>query len=164
MSPLAAREDGQQVFVSSAGSDASIIIAGAPDGDGDGLADPFDNCPRRANADQADEDGDDVGNACDLKFVPEPGRWILSATALCALALMQTRRRTRASTRARRSAAACISLVLSTAGGVLLFSPGDASAQPFTPGDILVGSATTGEILHLNPKGRFIRSLRDFLR
>jgi hypothetical protein len=36
------------------------------DGDGDGVPDRFDNCPQVANADQADADGDWVGDACDL--------------------------------------------------------------------------------------------------
>jgi hypothetical protein len=35
------------------------------DGDGDGAPDGSDNCPTTANADQADLDGDDVGDACD---------------------------------------------------------------------------------------------------
>jgi Tol biopolymer transport system component len=41
-----------------------LIVANAPDTDGDGVADPFDNCPHRPNTDQADNDGDGVGNAC----------------------------------------------------------------------------------------------------
>ena len=36
-----------------------------PDSDGDGLLDPYDNCPSIANSDQADADGDARGNACD---------------------------------------------------------------------------------------------------
>lgn len=40
-----------------------------PDGDGDGLADPDDNCPAAANPTQADCDGDGIGNACDPDFV-----------------------------------------------------------------------------------------------
>ena len=36
------------------------------DGDGDGVADGADNCPAVANADQADRDGDKIGNACEL--------------------------------------------------------------------------------------------------
>ena len=41
---------------------------GAPvraDGDGDGVPDRSDNCPRLANTSQADRDGDTVGDACD---------------------------------------------------------------------------------------------------
>lgn len=36
-----------------------------PDADGDGVPDGRDNCPDTANADQADSDGDLVGEACD---------------------------------------------------------------------------------------------------
>ena len=36
-----------------------------PDSDGDGVADAEDNCPEVANADQADGDSNDVGDACD---------------------------------------------------------------------------------------------------
>jgi VCBS repeat protein/FG-GAP repeat protein/thrombospondin type 3 repeat protein len=36
-----------------------------PDDDNDGVADNIDNCPFVANADQADRDGDGVGDACD---------------------------------------------------------------------------------------------------
>ena len=36
-----------------------------PDADGDGIPDSGDNCPGIANQDQADTDGDRVGNACD---------------------------------------------------------------------------------------------------
>jgi hypothetical protein len=39
------------------------------DEDQDGLADPVDNCPHLANADQTDSEGDGVGDACD----PYPG-------------------------------------------------------------------------------------------
>jgi hypothetical protein len=37
----------------------------APDGDGDGVRDPSDNCPTVANAGQRDRDGDGAGDACD---------------------------------------------------------------------------------------------------
>ena len=36
-----------------------------PDGDGDGVGDPGDNCPSTSNADQADLDHDGLGDACD---------------------------------------------------------------------------------------------------
>jgi choice-of-anchor B domain-containing protein len=37
----------------------------APDGDGDGVGDPMDNCVALANADQLDSDGDGLGDVCD---------------------------------------------------------------------------------------------------
>lgn len=37
-----------------------------PDADGDGVADPYDNCPTVPNADQANNDGDSEGDVCDL--------------------------------------------------------------------------------------------------
>jgi YVTN family beta-propeller protein len=40
------------------------------DQDGDGIADEQDNCVTTANADQADSDGDGVGNACDPPVGP----------------------------------------------------------------------------------------------
>jgi len=36
----------------------------AVDSDGDGILDPFDNCPDTANSDQTDTDGDGVGDVC----------------------------------------------------------------------------------------------------
>jgi Thrombospondin type 3 repeat len=44
---------------------ATASIAVTNDGDGDGIVDSVDNCPTVANADQADTDGDKIGNACD---------------------------------------------------------------------------------------------------
>jgi uncharacterized repeat protein (TIGR03806 family) len=43
----------------------SFASCAGPDGDGDGRVDDADNCPRAANASQADSDGDGVGNACE---------------------------------------------------------------------------------------------------
>ncbi|MGH9388293.1 MAG: endonuclease/exonuclease/phosphatase family protein, partial [Vicinamibacteria bacterium] len=39
-----------------------------PDTDGDGVADARDNCTLVSNPDQADRDGDGIGNACDCDF------------------------------------------------------------------------------------------------
>lgn len=36
-----------------------------PDADQDGILDPNDNCPAISNQDQADTDGDGIGDACD---------------------------------------------------------------------------------------------------
>ena len=44
----------------SSGDDSEPI-----DSDGDGVPDAEDNCPNESNKDQEDEDGDDVGDACD---------------------------------------------------------------------------------------------------
>jgi subtilisin family serine protease len=50
-----------------------------PDRDGDGVADAADNCPAVANADQADLDGNGIGDACELGSLCErPGRQLLT--------------------------------------------------------------------------------------
>jgi hypothetical protein len=47
------------------GARAPSASASAVDTDGDGVLDPIDNCPAAPNADQADADGDGIGDACD---------------------------------------------------------------------------------------------------
>ncbi len=42
-----------------------VVITTLVDPDADGIGDPLDNCPAVANPDQADLDGDGLGNACD---------------------------------------------------------------------------------------------------
>ncbi len=44
---------------------AGTLLVDEPDTDGDGVKNGDDNCPTVANADQADTDGDLVGDACD---------------------------------------------------------------------------------------------------
>jgi len=44
----------------------SIWVEGYEDLDGDGVGDPWDNCPAVANPDQADADSDGAGDACDV--------------------------------------------------------------------------------------------------
>lgn len=41
------------------------LTVSPPDGDHDGIADEIDNCPDTPNVDQADTDGDDIGDLCD---------------------------------------------------------------------------------------------------
>ncbi len=47
-------------------------VAALNDFDGDGVADDIDNCPSIANANQADADGDEVGDACDNDVLDDP--------------------------------------------------------------------------------------------
>ena len=42
-----------------------LSFSGGLDSDGDGVLDGVDNCPANANADQADTDGDGLGDVCD---------------------------------------------------------------------------------------------------
>jgi Tol biopolymer transport system component len=69
-----------------------LISVGAPDTDGDGVSDPFDNCSWRPNPDQVDEDGDGIGNLCDLKPVPEPSRIQLLVSGIVLLLVVRSRR------------------------------------------------------------------------
>jgi hypothetical protein len=55
----------QRIWTASPGGGTS-----RSDGDGDGVVTATDNCPGVANADQADRDGDDIGNRCDRALPP----------------------------------------------------------------------------------------------
>ena len=51
-----------------------VVTPPAPDADRDGVPDATDNCPNVANADQANADGDSLGDACDLNsYAPALG-------------------------------------------------------------------------------------------
>ncbi len=66
-----ARLDGSEVkqdFITGAKQPAGLAVDDrwtGPDGDGDGTPDAGDNCPSISNADQANNDRDSLGNACD---------------------------------------------------------------------------------------------------
>jgi hypothetical protein len=56
-------------------STSNYIVAVAPDGDADGVADTIDNCASDANAEQADNDADGLGDACDpCTLADDPGQ------------------------------------------------------------------------------------------
>jgi hypothetical protein len=84
---------------------ATASIAVTNDSDGDGIADSVDNCSAVPNADQADTDGDKIGNACDQDAngdgvddtlgVSGGSCSTLPANALGAIALMLLARRRR---------------------------------------------------------------------
>ena len=64
------QKDAHVAVISSGGcgtcADAVRLMSlGSDDSDGDGVFDPADNCPQKANPDQADSDGDKVGDACE---------------------------------------------------------------------------------------------------
>jgi Thrombospondin type 3 repeat len=62
----------------------SVDVAGLPDADGDGFPDVADSCPGLANPDQADSDGDGVGDACDVDAGPDAdGDGIPDASDVC---------------------------------------------------------------------------------
>jgi hypothetical protein len=64
----------------------SSCVGSAPaDTDHDGIADSVDNCRTVANHDQADDDHDNVGTACDLDEPAVPGSFTFSEAAFSAV-------------------------------------------------------------------------------
>jgi len=79
-------------FAGLAGFDLDALAAvnsvdttgGVPDADGDGFPDAADSCPETANPDQADADGDGVGDACEVGGPPDADRdGVPDATDVC---------------------------------------------------------------------------------
>jgi hypothetical protein len=63
----------------------SVDAVGRPDGDGDGIPDAADSCPRVPNGEQVDENGDGVGDACEGTPAPDAdGDGVPDATDNCA--------------------------------------------------------------------------------
>lgn len=66
---------GLQVGGAASGAVSGHTTVTTADSDGDGIADPIDNCPQTPNANQADADGDGRGDACDnCPTVVNPGQ------------------------------------------------------------------------------------------
>ncbi|MCB9851671.1 MAG: thrombospondin type 3 repeat-containing protein [Phycisphaerales bacterium] len=63
---------GAEIDVNLANNTATSNTIVAPDADGDGIANDDDNCPMDANPDQADSNGDGVGDACTPPPPPPP--------------------------------------------------------------------------------------------
>jgi hypothetical protein len=62
----------------------SVDITGLPDADGDGFPDVADSCPATSNPDQADADGDGIGDACEVGGPPDAdGDGVPDATDVC---------------------------------------------------------------------------------
>src|SRR5262249_9325507 len=63
-----------------------LLMATAADTDGDEIPDVFDNCPTVANVDQADTNGDGVGDACDATLTALPATCLPTPATNCHVA------------------------------------------------------------------------------
>jgi subtilisin family serine protease len=73
----------ENLSVSDGRANAYRPMAEILDHDGDALQDGLDNCPAVHNADQADSDGDGIGDACDLPSADADGDRLLPPTDQC---------------------------------------------------------------------------------
>ena len=61
---------------------ASINQTTAPDGDNDRIADAADNCPRKSNNNQNDDDSDGIGDACEAEGVVDLAAMVIGPNAV----------------------------------------------------------------------------------
>jgi hypothetical protein len=74
-----ARVQSPSIELGPVGSDAAHA-----DADGDGVPDLIDNCPQVANADQSNQNGDGVGDACEASAPLDGGADLAGSPSLCA--------------------------------------------------------------------------------
>jgi hypothetical protein len=149
--------DAGQVAFSATFTDGSsgVFVSIGPDAEGDGVNDAFDNCPDTPNADQADADGDRIGDACETAAPnPDgaagcgacgPGMATVMATAVSML-VMRGRSR-------RRVGRPCLQLAIAVLG--TLVAAAEVRAQfpgTISPPAPLNANATTDTARDVQPR------------